>query len=425
MLAGDAVDIFTPLKSFAGRRKLQIESLESRRLLTTTDGFEFAYNVLPWSSHGDQNWSITPDITHGGRTGAMSGVVDDNQSSILEISQSTDAGTVSFWRKVSSESFDILIFSIDGIEYAEWGGEQDWQQFSYSVDAGVHTFTWEYFKDDSLAQGSDAAWLDDVVFPSQQDLPPWITGDAVWAGSHELYVQGDATIVADPAGDVPIIYAAGPAASLTIDPTTDRRIHVAQMALFSGATATLASMGAARTASDHRVLVVNDESISIDADCKLDLTDNDLIVNYSGAGNASGMEALVRLGFGPNGDWLGNGITSSVAAAPSSNGNYALAIADNKNLTNPFGSDAPGGLNPKFDGENIDQTAVLIKFTNRVDLDLNGLVDANDAAIFNGAFSEGDAGATWMAGDVDLDGVYGSNDAAIFNSFYDESLAQL
>jgi hypothetical protein len=73
----------------------------------------------------------------------------------------------------------------------------------------------------------------------------------------------------------------------------------------------------------------------------------------------------------------------------------------------------------------VDATTVLVKFTHRVDLDLDGRVTGNDAAIFNGAFSEGDGGAIWQTGDVDYDGVYSSNDAAIFNSFYDESLEQL
>jgi hypothetical protein len=66
-----------------------------------------------------------------------------------------------------------------------------------------------------------------------------------------------------------------------------------------------------------------------------------------------------------------------------------------------------------------------VKFTHRVDLDLDGVVTGNDAAVFNGAFSEGDAGAKWMTGDVDYDGTWSSNDAALFNSFYDESLASL
>ena len=158
----------------------------------------------------------------------------------------------------------------------------------------------------------------------------------------------------------------------------------------------------------------------------LDLGNNDLIVDYTGASPFADVQDMVRSGFN-FGDWLGKGITSSTAANPLASGNYALGVAENGLLTNPFGSDDPNdpnSLNPKFDDQTVDNTTVLVKFTHRVDLDLNGLVDGNDAAIFNGGYSEGDA-AIWQTGDVDYDGVYSSNDAAIFNSFYDESLGHL
>jgi autotransporter-associated beta strand protein len=159
----------------------------------------------------------------------------------------------------------------------------------------------------------------------------------------------------------------------------------------------------------------------------LDLGNNDLIIDYSGSSPFASLSDMVRSGFN-FGDWLGKGVTSSTAANPLSNGNYALGVAENGLLTNPFGADDPNdpnSLNPKFDNQTVDNTTVLVKFTHRVDLDLDGLVTGNDAAVFNGSFSEGDGGATWQTGDVDYDGTWSSNDAAIFNSFYDESLAHL
>jgi autotransporter-associated beta strand protein len=155
----------------------------------------------------------------------------------------------------------------------------------------------------------------------------------------------------------------------------------------------------------------------------LDLGNNDLILDYTGPSPAASIEDMVRSGFN-FGDWLGKGITSSTAANPLSNGNFAVGVADNALLVNPFG-DGSTELNPKFDGQIVDLSTVLVKFTHRVDLDLDGLVTGNDAAIFNSNFSEGDGGATWATGDVDYDGTWSSNDAAIFNSFYDESLAHL
>jgi autotransporter-associated beta strand protein len=153
----------------------------------------------------------------------------------------------------------------------------------------------------------------------------------------------------------------------------------------------------------------------------LDLGNNDLIIDYVSGSPAAQVENMVRSGFN-FGDWLGKGITSSTAANPLSNGNYALAVAENSALVIPFGNGTTG---PLFSGQSVDATTVLVKFTHRVDLDLDGVVSGNDAAVFNGAFSEGDSGATWATGDLDYDGGWSSNDAAIFNSFYDESLASL
>jgi len=55
--------------------------------------------------------------------------------------------------------------SIDGERGAlvEWCG--DWEQFSYPVTSGRHTFTWTYVKNYTTAERADAAWIDDVEFP--------------------------------------------------------------------------------------------------------------------------------------------------------------------------------------------------------------------------------------------------------------------
>jgi hypothetical protein len=65
-----------------------------------------------------------------------------------------------------------------------------------------------------------------------------------------------------------------------------------------------------------------------------------------------------------------------------------------------------------------------VKFTHRIDLDLDGVITSNDASIFNSRFNEG-APAYWSIGDVDYDHVFTSNDASIFNGFYNEALASV
>jgi autotransporter-associated beta strand protein len=159
-------------------------------------------------------------------------------------------------------------------------------------------------------------------------------------------------------------------------------------------------------------------SLIIAPGATLDLTNNDLVLDYTGASPAAAIEALIASGYNVTGDWQGDGITSNIAAL---DGSYVLAVADNAALAAPFGT-ANGG--PLFAGVDVDLTTVLVKFTHRADVDLDGVISPNDASIFGTNYSEGDP-ATWATGDMDYDGVFTPNDASIFGTFYDESVASL
>jgi hypothetical protein len=65
-----------------------------------------------------------------------------------------------------------------------------------------------------------------------------------------------------------------------------------------------------------------------------------------------------------------------------------------------------------------------VKFTHRVDLNLDGLVTDADAIIFSTNYESG-APANWGIGDLDYDGIFTDNDAIIFGTFYDTGLAHL
>jgi hypothetical protein len=161
-------------------------------------------------------------------------------------------------------------------------------------------------------------------------------------------------------------------------------------------------------------------SLSISAGATLDLTNNDLILPYTGTSPAGDIEDLIAQGFN-GGDWLGTGITSSAAASDDAAGNFVLAIVDNANLPQPYGV-SNGGDN--FDGVDVPLESVLVKFTHRVDLNLDGLVTDADAIIFSTNYESG-AAANWGIGDLDYDGTFTDNDAIIFGTFYDTGLAHL
>ncbi len=121
-----------------------------------------------WEFSGNADWAIDEVDPYEGVYTAKSGIIGNNQTSNLLITVDVMADDqISFFRKVSSESsYDYLRFYIDNIQQAEWAGEEGWEEFSYPVTAGEHTFKWEYDKDGSVSSGSDCGWIDYIVFPA-------------------------------------------------------------------------------------------------------------------------------------------------------------------------------------------------------------------------------------------------------------------
>jgi hypothetical protein len=131
------------------------------------EGFETGdLSEFDWISYGDENWTVTSDERNSGTYSAQAGSIDDNQTTTLEITLDCIPGDVSFYCKVSCESYwDSLKFYINGVEQDKWSGEEDWTQASFPVTEGRRTFRWAYSKDESSSDGNDTAWIDDVVFP--------------------------------------------------------------------------------------------------------------------------------------------------------------------------------------------------------------------------------------------------------------------
>jgi hypothetical protein len=130
------------------------------------------FGAFGWIQGGSQPWIITAENVYEGIYSAMSGDVSDNESSILMIDMEVAVDdSISFYRKVSCEddpanNYDWLAFYVDDIEQGRWDGEMDWEQVSYPVAAGQHTFKWVYYKDYSVSTGQDAGWIDFIVFPA-------------------------------------------------------------------------------------------------------------------------------------------------------------------------------------------------------------------------------------------------------------------
>ncbi len=125
---------------------------------------------------GNGNWFGQMITTHDTVDAAQSGGIGHSQQSWMETTI-TGPGNLSFWWKVSSESgYDYLEFYIDGaLQTGRISGNQDWQQKTYVLAAGSRTLRWRYTKDGSGVSGSDAAWVDELVFVSTMPQPPVAT----------------------------------------------------------------------------------------------------------------------------------------------------------------------------------------------------------------------------------------------------------
>jgi hypothetical protein len=150
-------------------------------------------------------------------------------------------------------------------------------------------------------------------------------------------------------------------------------------------TATLAAGG-------NKVLVLS--GLALTGSGKLDLNDNDFILDYSGATQLPAVQGQINSARN-GGDWLGNGITST-SARTNAAGSTTLAAMEASDYDSIYGA---GAL---FNGIDPDATAVLVKYTYYGDADFSGEVDFDDYVRVDGGFNNALSG--WMNGDLDGSG---------------------
>ncbi|MBF0292065.1 MAG: VCBS repeat-containing protein [Nitrospinae bacterium] len=137
--------------------------------------------TLSWSSSGNAQWLVENTIYNSGGSAAQSGDISNSQTSAIQTTV-TGPGSLSFYWKVSSEiDYDWLEFAIDGTVQTRMSGTSSWLKKSYSISAGSHTLSWTYTKDTTSSSGSDAGWLDTVVFTPQSGVT--LTATAGTGGS--------------------------------------------------------------------------------------------------------------------------------------------------------------------------------------------------------------------------------------------------
>jgi hypothetical protein len=164
-------------------------------------------------------------------------------------------------------------------------------------------------------------------------------------------------------------------------------------------------------AGNHVLLT---QSLSIENNGQIDLTDNDAIIHYTGPSPIGAIRALLVSGYN-NGTWTGPGLASAAAHNDASH-HTALGYAEASDV----------GVT-SLDGHAVDGNTLIIKYTYYGDSSLDGKVDlGNDFNLFLQGFL-GHA-ASWELGDYNYDGIVDTADFDLFLDSYKQqgnSLGQL
>jgi hypothetical protein len=133
----------------------------------------------------------------------------------------------------------------------------------------------------------------------------------------------------------------------------------------------------------------------------LNVSDNDVIVDFSGASPLASITTQVGGGYA-FGAWTGAGIRSSSAAL--TGGLTAIGIAETSQV---FG--LSGAQTTNWNGVTVDATCVLLKYTYAGDANIDGVVDAGDYGLIDNDCPIAGAHG-WFNGDFNYDGVIDATD---------------
>jgi hypothetical protein len=182
--------------------------------------------------------------------------------------------------------------------------------------------------------------------------------------------------------------------------------RIGQLQVSTGGTATL-------TAGAGKVLTVT--SVVHSGTGRLDLTDNDLIVDYAMTSPLATIQSLIAAARN-GGAWNGSGITSTAAASANPR-NTTLGVMGSADYRTIYGNTA------SFSGRSIDATAVLVKYTYYGDANFSGRVTFDDYVRLDSGFNQRLAG--WSNGDFDGNGAINFDDYVLIDTTFNTQAGTL
>jgi hypothetical protein len=165
------------------------------------------------------------------------------------------------------------------------------------------------------------------------------------------------------------------------------------------------------------------KSVTINAGGTLDISDNALVVDYTGSSPLAAIRSKIIEGRGGvgigKGDWTGTGITSGAAREVNATMPESRSVGYAENALLPLGPYTT------FHGQPVDNTTVLISYTHTADANLDGVVNDDDVTIVGAIYAPGVAQPHWALGDFDYNGFADDDDVTLLGALYQPTAAPL
>lgn len=125
-------------------------------------------HLTGWNAPAAYPWAVSSDQPYEGSYCLRSvQYTSHNMTSDMSININVaSADSVKFYYRVSSEgNYDKFHFLVDGVSQMNASGDVEWTRAAFPLTAGSHTLTFRYAKDGSVSNGSDCAWVDNIILP--------------------------------------------------------------------------------------------------------------------------------------------------------------------------------------------------------------------------------------------------------------------
>ena len=169
-----------------------VDQLENLPYISASDALDAmgqSFTVPAVLSTDGQGWFGQTSVSQNGGDALQSGPIGRYQESCFAINVNGPVNVSFYWR-VSSDSYDNLRVSIDGVLQDAINGFQPWTQKSYTLPENrAYALRWCYEKSGAGTEGADAGWIDQL---SIQALPSIGAQTALDHTSHSFSLSGDA-----------------------------------------------------------------------------------------------------------------------------------------------------------------------------------------------------------------------------------------